>query len=365
MASPGDTILVSAGTYYEQLWIEKAIKLVGESGSNTITDGSLGGSPRQTVNIRASNVEVRRFTIENGDNERAIDIVGASVHNVTICENNIRLHKHEGIRIYDSYSNVIADNNVSYNARSGIYLWNSGGNVLRNNRLFNNTFNFKIATDSTYDLFYFSQDIDTSNTVDGKPIYYWLDQHSKLIPQDAGIVCVVSSTKITVRSLNLTRNGHGVLFVNTSDSTIENVTAAENECGLRLVNSRRNILSDNRLRNNTYFGVHLAGSDSSNNRLENYKLTESWFNLHMAHGSSNIAAGNNITNGDYGIAAGGSRNSFHHNNIINNTEQVLSFSPMENNWHHSGLLEGNYWSDYAGAWTTEAVSGNMLLRAME
>ena len=40
-ASPGDTIFVYSGTYYENVVVNKTVSLIGENRSNTIIDGIL------------------------------------------------------------------------------------------------------------------------------------------------------------------------------------------------------------------------------------------------------------------------------------------------------------------------------------
>ena len=60
----GDSILVSAGTYYENLIIDnKAIILFGEGSENTIIDGSQNGS---VIHISSSLVHIDGFTVMNG-----------------------------------------------------------------------------------------------------------------------------------------------------------------------------------------------------------------------------------------------------------------------------------------------------------
>ena len=43
-----------------------------------------------------------------------------------------------------------------------------------------------------------------------------------------------------------------------------------------------------------------------------------------------------------------SGNTIFHNNIIGNTVQASDDNRPANDWHHPGLLEGNFWSDYLG-----------------
>jgi pectin methylesterase-like acyl-CoA thioesterase len=60
----GDTIYVKAGIYQENIFIQKAVTLLGENKLTTIIDGDNNGS---TVRIGVPNVVVQNFTITNGN----------------------------------------------------------------------------------------------------------------------------------------------------------------------------------------------------------------------------------------------------------------------------------------------------------
>ena len=64
------------------------------------------------------------------------------------------------------------------------------------------------------------QDVDSSNTVDGKPIYYWVNMLDLIVPMDAGYVALVNCTNIIAENLDLRNNGQGILLVYTTNSTI-------------------------------------------------------------------------------------------------------------------------------------------------
>ena len=59
----GHTILVDAGTYYEQVTIVKSLTLIGEDKGTTIIDGN---ETSKVVEIKANNVTVKGFTIQRG-----------------------------------------------------------------------------------------------------------------------------------------------------------------------------------------------------------------------------------------------------------------------------------------------------------
>ncbi|NVM02661.1 MAG: right-handed parallel beta-helix repeat-containing protein [Candidatus Helarchaeota archaeon] len=164
---------------------------------------------------------------------------------------------------------------------------------------------------------------------------------------------------------------YGFYLYGRSNVTIKNVLIKGWLYGIMLWASSGNIITGNNIEGNSYYGI--SSPYSSNNKFSRNKISESgWFGLMLTQASTNIITENNITNNRYGIRATFSsnnsifenyimKNSFlgielsfstnnliYHNNLINNTNQVQDRSPMENDWHHPDLLEGNYWSDYTG-----------------
>ena len=312
-----NSIIVAPRTYNERVTINKTVTLVGKNPTNTIIDGSGTGT---VVTVTADNVEISRFTIHNGGSLPDSGIALNNSSQSTISENIILQNYHGlhldhlsqgniirgntitsnngyGINIHSSDNNDIIDNTLSNNDY-GIYLNHSTSATLRNNNMICNKYNFGVFGDSTSD---FTHDIGTSNTVDGKPIIYWITKHDDQIPSNAGYVAIVSSTKIRVTGLNLTKNGQGVLFAFTTDSILERVNTISNEYGIYLVDSYNNTI---------------IGGTVSNNTL----------GIHQRNSNENIIC---------------------HNNFVNNTNQTELYQSLNNTWN-DGADRGNYWSDYMG-----------------
>jgi len=313
-ANPGDTIMVASGTYCEHVTVWKSLMLTGEDVRTTIVDGNGTG---KTICVTADNVNISRFMVQNG----RFGIVSESNSNSNIS------------------SNVILSNQF------GMNLLQSSHNFLRNNNMSCNKYNFRVWGVS---LSHYAHNIDTSNTVDGKPIYYWVNQHDKRIPTNAGYVAVVNSTNILVKGLTLMKNGKGVLFAYTTNSTIENVNASSNEDGISLLHSSGNTLSRNTVSNNEC-GIEL--SYSSGNSIRDNTITlnsDPWtgYGISLSFSYSNTIIRNGIKNNDYSIYFGeANNNTIYHNNFVNNTDQVWNYKST-NIWDND--VQGNYWSDYTG-----------------
>ena len=264
-ANPGDTIQVAAGTYFESLEISKSLRLVGEGPDKTILVGT-----GTMILVTADNVEITGFAVQNG----------------------------------------------TY----GIFLWYSTGSLLRNNNMLNNKWNFGVWGNSSS---HFVQNIDSSNMVDGKPIYFWLYQHNKHVPNDAGYVALVGCTNITVANMDLTSNEQGVFLVDTKESLVENVTMLGNDKGIVLRTSSSNTIRDNKLVLINFHGVYFF--DSHNNTFYENALLNSTYGMSILHSTGNT---------------------IYHNNFIGNKKQLYQVG-CSSVWHNEAG-EGNYWSDYNG-----------------
>jgi len=207
------------------------------SNCNTLTGNTANSNTCGILLFSSSN---NTLTNNNADsnNDRGIYLSSSSNYNAD-SNNNY------GILLFSSSNNTLANNTANSNT-NGIYLLSSSNNTLTNNTMSGNNYNFGIYATSLSD---YTHNIDTNNTVDEKPIYYWINRQNAQIPDDAGFVGVVNSTNITVKNMVLTNNLHGVLFVYTNDSRVENVTASNNYYGIHLSSSRNNQIYNNYFNN--------------------------------------------------------------------------------------------------------------------
>ncbi len=151
----------------------------------------------------------------------------------------------------------VNENNLTHND-VGIELNSSPNNVLRDNSMDNNVANFRVVP--KLDRYLNSvNDVDISNTVDGKPIYYWVNQKDRTVHSDAGCIVLVNCTHITVKNLNLTNNGEGVLLVFTTNSTITKNNITNNNGFIIYFHDS----SDNIFYNNAFINNELGVEDSS------------------------------------------------------------------------------------------------------
>ncbi|HJR07106.1 MAG TPA: Calx-beta domain-containing protein [Pyrinomonadaceae bacterium] len=134
--APNGTVNVAAGSYGEDVNVNKTVSLLGAGSGTTTIHGPIGGSGT-TVFITASNSTVANFTITR-DGNNTTDWENAGLNSA-------------GIAIQgQAISNALIRDNVITGNRTGIDINNSNGHTVRNNSIdFNRTgFIFRNQTDS-------------------------------------------------------------------------------------------------------------------------------------------------------------------------------------------------------------------------
>jgi len=181
-ANSGDTIYVKAGTYYENVVVNKTLTFVGEDKDITVIDGS--GS-ENVVSLSASDVNISGFTIRQSGTEQWNSgiYVSSSNNNITsnVIENNqygvwcwgafdtikgnkIAYNEISGIAFASSHNNTVACNNIIHNGGDGVFITsNSNGNTISNNTLSNNFGGLGVYSDYNN----IRDHIIANNTLDG------------------------------------------------------------------------------------------------------------------------------------------------------------------------------------------------------
>jgi parallel beta-helix repeat protein len=115
------------------------------------------------------------------------------------------------------------------------------GSTLQDNSFFNNTYNF--YAEGWQPPGYSYHDIDLSNTVNGKPIYYLINAHDQVLDgavDDIGCVVLVLCDNMTLRNIQVTHNKAGVLLVGTTHSLITDSSFSDNKDGIWLYTESAN-----------------------------------------------------------------------------------------------------------------------------
>ena len=362
--------------------------------------------------------------------------------NNSIINNNCFNNDH-GISLHYSNTNFLLNNNCSMN-KNGIYLRSSNNNFIINNKLINDGDAISLITSHSNKLSenimmgggvfittwsskkeeilkHYTHKIDTSNKVNGKPIYYWKDINGGRIPIGAGQVILVNCTDIVVENQDLSNGSVGVEIILSSNIVIRNNNCSfnnhegihlffssyslvtGNDClsngniirgdtisgGIILGRSFHNIISNNQLHNNRY-GIYLCCL-SGYNKIINNDCLNNFFGIALEYSNLNKIIGNNCSNSRYGIFLKRSfYNTITKNNISHNNEGIyLYYAPpslnlppniiylnnfIENNhsaysyysaniWNSTKKItyrfKGNVWSNYLGNYWGDYIGSDV------
>ncbi|MBT4890572.1 MAG: nitrous oxide reductase family maturation protein NosD, partial [Rhodospirillales bacterium] len=304
-ARPGDTLILSAGTYDGSVLIDKTLNIIGEDGAKVIGNGEGSvitvGAPDVTIhNLIVSGSGSALDTMDAGifvnkEGDRAL-VEGNHIEDNlfgvyfwgpddAIMRGNTvvgRTHAHvnargNGISLWNTPGSIVENNDFSQ-GRDGIFSTTSKRNIFRNNRFQN----VRIAVHYMY-----TDDSEVSGN-------YSQDNHVAY--------ALMFSTNVTAKN-NYSRNDrdHGILLNYTNASTFEGNVIENNEgkC-VFIYNSNKNFFKKNRF-TGCDIGVHFT--------------------------------------------AGSERNQITGNAFIANRTQVKYVGTRHLDWSHEG--QGNYWSDNA------------------
>jgi parallel beta-helix repeat protein len=184
---PGKSVIVAAGTYNEQLIINKEITLQGASQDNTFITGS--GITENLISLEADNITISGFTID-GDSSTSVGIYFDNYSFININNNLIKNNKDYGISYINS-APIIEGNNIENNSSSGIKVATNGAGIIRNNSILSNQHGIRTYGDSCPEIN--RNNISNNNT---------------------GIYCRESATPIISYNIISNNTGYGILIDN-------------------------------------------------------------------------------------------------------------------------------------------------------
>ncbi len=135
----GHTIFVRNGAYFENLFVNKTVTLIGEDKSKTIIDGN---EREKVINISANQVKITGFTIQNtGYWSCDVGLYINSDNNFIIGNvvgNNFANSMANGIQLERSSNNTISNNNIIDNNRGISLDWSCNNNTISGNTITTN-----------------------------------------------------------------------------------------------------------------------------------------------------------------------------------------------------------------------------------
>ncbi len=189
----------------------------------------------------------------------------------------------------DTTRNLLSSNTIANNTYGVAFFDPYTCVVLRSNVFLGNQY-------GVYDDVASGNDVDASNTINGKPIYYWVNEHDKTIPPNAGFVVLKNCTGITVKNLNLEGNRQGILLYYTNNSILEGNLLTNNFEGITLRHASYNKISTNHVTSNKENGIHLESNSIGNFVSENVIESNGQDAIYDGYYSYGESSGNLIRN---------------------------------------------------------------------
>jgi parallel beta-helix repeat protein len=150
----------------------------------------------------------------------------------------------------------------------------------------------------SYSSYRYENDLDASNTIDGKPIYYWLNTQSKTVPSNAGYIVLVNCRDIIVENCQPT----GIMIASTENSTISRVNmSGRRGDGINLLDCMGIKILDSTL-SDVAIAIQLDNASNNiikGNTISNYMTR----GINLNGANNNLIYGNTLQNGSYAIAS--------------------------------------------------------------
>lgn len=294
-ANESDTILVYSGTYAGDISVNKKLVLKGVDTGNGIpvVDGS--DRHKNGFSLFADEITLDGFEIIRCD--WGIDVYSAGNN---IVNNKVR-NSFSGIWVGEIYeasqghvsSNNYLEGNDLFDNYYGISFSGSEGNILRDNNMMGNDYNFIL-----FEWYPYYNDVDISNLVDGKSLYYLVGESDRVIDSslNVGAVFCIDCNNIVIKGLNIKNSGEGILLCNTSNSTVQDNSIISCDRGLRVLMSNGNTISGNQF---TSSDCGLSLEDSNDNIFRNNRMNSNWVNFFVTGSENNDLDFSNTVDGKF------------------------------------------------------------------
>ncbi len=312
-----------------------AIDLDGSSNNNNTIKGNVIRDNGYGIDVDSSchNI-IQDNIIHNNGVELSLDFSDSN----TVTENNIQNSVY-GIYVCNSNSNTLSDNAIQDSDFSGIYLLYSKNNVLKDNEMINcGLIVYGISLPE------YVNDVDTSNIVNGKPIYYYIDKSEMTVPQDAGEVILINCNYCTVSNLDLNDGTIGLELAYSNHNTISGNTMNNNKfAGIYIESCSDNTVKTNTIEDNGY-GIDLQLA--TDNNIEKNKINKNSYGIFLYLSDSNTILENTMLYNGFGVyfSHPSNSNTIYHNDFIDNGLNAMDEKENINYWDNGN--KGNYWGDY-------------------
>jgi parallel beta-helix repeat protein len=313
-ATDGDTVFVydDSSPYFENIWINISISLIGEDKNTTIIQSNNGTYDTAIISIYTDGVFLSDFTFNNDFDGYGVLIKSNSNR---IIRNIFKLRR-TCIYLRDESSNNIISLNSFFNSSFGIILEQyCNNNIISNNTFDGNWVGLRIGAQS--------DEIDTRNNT----IEYNIVTNSNI----SGITLHhAKDTMVSHNIINLTKRGFGLHVGESNYIAISDNRIEFNIDGVWIYDSSHITITRNTIYSNENGSYYLSYGAINSINNHNYEIISN--NI-----SKNTGYALYLFNGGWKDFK--SRNKIYYNNFISNEKDVYLYNTYFNRWN------GNYWNE--------------------
>ncbi|MDK2830975.1 MAG: hypothetical protein PWQ75_727 [Methanolobus sp.] len=291
----GDTIIVTDGTYNENVVVDKSVTLRSEKGSaSTIVNAS--DSSDHVFNVTVDNVTIDGFNVTGATSSQMAGIYLGYSNNSKVT-NNIATANYYGIILDDSNDNMLTGNVASNNYEDGIYFSSSDNNTLTSSianyngeygvyllSSNNNTLTDNVANNNTYSRDLTSMSVDSpvevmDSIIRGSPTGFYISSSDNNI--------------LTGNTANYNTGGFEAYMLSVSDTVIspDLTDVSRYSCGFSLSGSDNTTMADNTAIGNEDYTFY--SRYSYDNTVDKLKMAERSMQLTFVTETSEVAVKNN------------------------------------------------------------------------
>jgi parallel beta-helix repeat protein len=191
-----------------------------------------------------------------------------------------------------------------------------------------------------YLLSYYTHEIDETNTVNGKPVYYQKDIVDVRVPNGAGQIILVNCTNLAIEDQNMNNASIGIQIAFSSSSTIKNNNCSNNLDGISLQESNNNCIANNNCLNNDG-GIYFMYSN--NNSISNNTCSSNRNGIYLFDSNNNCIYLNNFINNANNVDSSGLVNTWSSTREITYTYNETIYTQRYKqgwNWRYTLLHRG-------------------------
>jgi len=328
-AGTGDVVEVDAGTYLENVIVNKTVTIRGASATSTVVDG---GGIGVVFNIQEDNVELCNLTVQNGGSYSGVTIYypydGLTIRNTRIIDNVV------GVVISDVNDNTIEDNVFINNQMYSIDVMYSSNTIIRGNQISESAYGVEVSDTSS------SQIVNNTISDTSYGIY------------------VPHSNNNNISANMLTSNSWNIYLTYSNSNIIGYNNILEGTVGIQVMHSEGNSVLNNTVSDSSY-GIYLGYCGTNTVSGNTVSLNDWGLELYNSVGSTVIE--NLVKDNTWGawVAEDSVGNSIYHNDFIDNVKGAFQDLTSSNSWNTpTAPYRGNYWSDYKGTDTDGDGTGD-------